>query len=176
MMILSPSLVDDIIIACTEPVVPFTIKNEAAAPKASAASSCASLMTETDENKIVTQYSEKTGLPKLKYSLETKYREVVDRESAFEKLSLVREQKEEEKKKLEEEKEAEKQKKEEEKEAAKKQKEEDRKRREEEREKREREKAIKSNPGYKIGKKVVNKTLDKAINKGLNKVMKSLFK
>lgn len=108
--------------------------------------------------------------------METKYREAVDRESAFEKLSLVREQKEEEKKRIEEEKEAEKQRIIEEKEAIKKQKEEEKKKREEEKAKKEKEKAMKNSAGYKIGKKVVNKTIDKAINKGLNSVMKSLFK
>lgn len=108
--------------------------------------------------------------------METKYREEINRESAFEKLSQViselREEKEAEMKKIEEEKEALKKQKEEEK----LRKEEEKKKREEEKERKAREKALKSSAGYKIGKKVVNKTLDKAINKGLNKVMKNLFK
>ena len=101
--------------------------------------------------------------------METKYRELVDRESAFEKLTLVRKEKQE---KAEAEKQA--------KEQAKKEEEErklaEKAKKEEERAKREREKAVKSSAGYKIGKKVVNKTVDKVINKGLNSILKGLFK
>ena len=108
--------------------------------------------------------------------METKYREEINRESAFEKLSLVREQKVAAKKRIEEEKAAEKAKIEQEKLEAKAQKELEKQKREEEKAKREREKAIKSSAGYKLGKKVVNKTIDKALNKGLNNVLKGLFK
>ena len=108
--------------------------------------------------------------------MEEKYRMPVERESAFEKLSQVREERENEKKRIEEEKEAEKARIAKEKEEAKAQKELEKKKKEEEREKREREKAIKSSAGYKLGKKVVNKTLDKALNKGINSVLKNLFK
>jgi len=119
--------------------------------------------------------------------METKYREAVDRESAFEKLTAVREEKEAEKRKIEEEKEAEKKRIEEEKEALKKQKEEEKRLKEEERQKekerkeaekaeREAERARKNSFGYKMGKKVVNKAADKAINKGLNTILKHLIK
>jgi len=101
--------------------------------------------------------------------METKYRETLDRESTFEKLSLEREEKEAEKKRLEEEKMAEKARIEQEKVEAKAQKELEKK-------KKEAEKARKNTVGYKIGKKIVNKTVDKAINKGLNSIMKNLFK
>ena len=119
--------------------------------------------------------------------METKYREAIDRESAFEKLTAVREEKEAEKKRIEEEKEAEKKRIEEEKEAAKKAKEEEKRLREEERQRekerkeaekaeREAERARKNSVGYKLGKKVVNKAADKAINKGLNSLLKHLIK
>lgn len=119
--------------------------------------------------------------------METKYRESIDRESAFEKLTAVREEKEAEKKRIEEEKEAEKKRIEEEKEAAKKAKEEEKRLREEERQRekerkeaekaeREAERARKNSVGYKLGKKVVNKAADKAINKGLNSLLKHLIK
>ena len=119
--------------------------------------------------------------------METKYREVVDRESAFEKLTAAREEKEAEKKRIEEEKEAEKKRIEEEKEAARLAKEEEKRLKEEERQKekerkeaekaeREAERARKNSFGYKMGKKVVNKAADKAINKGLNTLLKKLMK
>ena len=108
--------------------------------------------------------------------METKYRELLNRESAFEKLSQVREQKAAEKKKIEEEKAAEKARLEQEKLEAKAQKELEKQKREEEKAKKEAEKARKNNPIYKTGKKIVNKTIDKAINKGLNSVLKGLFK
>ncbi len=119
--------------------------------------------------------------------METKYREAIDRESAFEKLSAVREEKEAEKKRIEEEKEAEKKRIEEEKAAEKAKKEEEKRLREEERLKekerkeqekaeREAERARKNSVGYKLGKKVVNKAADKAINKGLNSLLKHLIK
>ena len=108
--------------------------------------------------------------------METKYRTPIDRESAFEKLTLVRKEKQE---KAEAEKLAKEQAKKEEEErkiAEKAAKEAEKKRKEEEKAKREREKAIKSSAGYKLGKKVVNKTTDKLLNKGLNKILKGLFK
>ncbi len=98
-----------------------------------------------------------------------KYDTLIDRESAYEKLSLELENESKEKELAEKIKEEEKLKKEAEKETAKRLK-------EEEKEKRAREKAIKSSPAYKLGKKVVNKTLDKTINKGLNSILKNLFK
>ena len=93
--------------------------------------------------------------------METKYREALDRESAFEKLSLEREQKAAEKKQLEEEKAAEKARIEQEKLDAKKKK-------EEEKAKKEAEKARKNSVGYKLGKKVSNKVVNKALTKGVN--------
>ncbi len=94
-------------------------------------------------------------------SMEDKYREAKDRESAFEKLSLVRKERADEKKKAEEEKELAKQKKEEEKIAKEKQK-------QEEKEKREKEKAKKNSIGYKVLKKGGNKILNKVLNKGVD--------
>ena len=93
--------------------------------------------------------------------METKYREVLDRESAFEKLSQEREQKAAEKKQLEEEKAAEKARIEQEKLEAKQKK-------EEEKAKKEAEKARKNSVGYKLGKKVSNKVVNKALTKGVN--------
>ena len=134
-----------------------------------------------------------------------KYDTLVDRESAYEKISAaikereeeleeLRAQQEEEKKKLQEEKEAEKAKKEEEKKqreeekaAEKLRKEEEKARKEEERlkkeeerkkaqEEKEAEKAKKNNPVYKLGKKATNKAVNKVLDKGLNKLFKGLFK
>lgn len=108
--------------------------------------------------------------------METIYREPINRETAYEKLSKVRAERqalqEAEQKKIEEEKAEAKRLKEEEKAR----KEAERIKKEEEKAKKEREKAIKSSAGYKLGKKVVNKTIDKALNKGINKALKSLFK
>ena len=101
--------------------------------------------------------------------METKYRETIDRESAFEKLSLVKEKREEEKRLAEEMKQKEKEEKEAEKLRAKEEKEAAKKAREEE-------KARKNNPAYKLGKKVVNSAANKVINKGLNSILKKLFK
>ena len=101
--------------------------------------------------------------------METKYRELVDRESAFEKLTLVRKEKKEKE-------EAEKLAKEQAKKEEEERKQAEKARKEAEKAKREREKAIKSSAGYKLGKKVVNKTTDKLLNKGLNKILKSLLK
>lgn len=98
-----------------------------------------------------------------------KYETIIDRESAYEKLSTELENETKEKELAEKIKEEEKMKKVAEKETAKRLK-------EEEKAKKEREKAIKSSPAYKLGKKVVNKTLDKTINKGLNSILKNLFK
>ena len=108
--------------------------------------------------------------------METIYREPINRETAYEKLSKLRAERqalqEAEKKKLEEEKAEAKRLKEEEKAR----KEAEKIKKEEEKAKKEREKAIKSSAGYKLGKKVVNKTIDKALNKGINKVLKGIFK
>ena len=93
--------------------------------------------------------------------METKYREALDRESAFEKLSLERAQKEAEKKQIEEEKAAEKARIEQEKLEAKQKK-------EEEKARKEAEKARKNSVGYKLGKKVGNKVVNKALTKGVN--------
>ena len=94
--------------------------------------------------------------------METKYREAIDRESAYEQITIARNEKKE---KEEAEKLAKEQAKkaEEEKKLA-------------EKKKKEEEKAMKSSFGYKLGKKVANKTVDKAINKGLNSLFKGLFK
>lgn len=100
--------------------------------------------------------------------METKYREPIERESAFEKLSLVREQRETEKKRIEEEKAQEKIRKEEEKEAARIQKELEKQKREEEKARKEKEKAMKNSIGYKVAKKAGNKVVNKALNKGVD--------
>lgn len=94
--------------------------------------------------------------------METKYREAIDRESAYEQITTARNEKKE---KEETEKLA--------KEQAKKEEEE---KKLAEKKKKEEEKAMKSSFGYKLGKKVANKTVDKAINKGLNSLFKGLFK
>ena len=101
--------------------------------------------------------------------MEMKYRETVDRVSAYETISEVREKRAEEKQKIEDEKQKEKEEKEAEKQRIKEEKEAAKKAREEE-------KARKNNPMYKLGKKAVNKTADKLINKGLNSILKNLFK
>ena len=105
-----------------------------------------------------------------------KYDELVESDSAYEKVTQKYDEenkaKEELEKKKQEEKEAkelEKQKLAEEKALAK-------EKREQEKAEREAEKARKNNPAYKLGKKVVNKSVDKVINKGLNAIMKNLFK
>ncbi len=116
-----------------------------------------------------------------------KYEELVDDDSAYEKITKLdeaaRKAKEEEelaKQKAKEEAELEKQKAKEAKELALKEKEEARmkalKEKEEARKAKEEEKARKNSVGYKLGKKVVNKTTDKLINKGLNSILKGLFK
>ena len=116
-----------------------------------------------------------------------KYDELIDNESAFEVVSEIKQQEEDEKQAIIEQKEEEKRLKaeekarlEEEKIEARKLKEEERKKKEEERllekKKKEEERERKNSVGYKLGKKVTNKAVDKAINKGLNTVFKSLFK
>lgn len=116
-----------------------------------------------------------------------KYEELIDDDSAYEKISKLNEEaakkKEEEelaKKKAKEEAEAAKLKEKEEKELAKKAKEEAKlkaqKEKEEAKKAKEEERARKNSVGYKLGKKVVNKTTDKLINKGLNSILKGLFK
>ena len=98
-----------------------------------------------------------------------KYDTLVDRESAYEKLSAVLD---EENKKLEEEA----KKKEEEKLNKEKEKEEAKKKKEEEKLKREKERERKNSTSYKLGKKVVNKTTDKILNKVVSKLVKNIFK
>ena len=109
------------------------------------------------------------------------------RESAYETLTQVQEEREYEKQRLAEEKAAEEKRKEEEKirlaeeKAAEKARKEAEKQRiaEEkalEKAKKEEEKARKNNPAYKLGKKVVNSATNKVINKGLNSILKKLFK
>ena len=105
-----------------------------------------------------------------------KYDELVESDSAYEKVTQKYDEenkaKEELEKKKQEEKEAkelEKQKLAEEKALAK-------EKREKEKAEKEAERARKNNPAYKLGKKVVNKSVDKVINKGLNAIMKNLFK
>jgi len=116
-----------------------------------------------------------------------KYEELVDDNSAYEKINKLNEEKEREKaealeaeRKAKEEELLAKQKEKEEKELAKKAKEAERIREKEEKEKakkaKEEEKARKNSIGYKLGKKVANKTADKLINKGLNSIFKGLFK
>ena len=116
-----------------------------------------------------------------------KYEELIDDESAYEKINKLdeeaRKKKEEEelaKQRAKEEAEAAKQKEKEAKELAKQEKEAARIKALEEKEKakkaKEEEKARKNSVGYKLGKKVVNKTTDKLINKGLNSILKGLFK
>ena len=100
--------------------------------------------------------------------METLYRVPINRESAFEKLTKVKEEKEAEKKRAEEEKEAEKKRIEEEKAAEKAKKEEEKKKKEEEKAKKEAEKARKNSIGYKVLKKGGNKVLNKALNKGVD--------
>lgn len=116
-----------------------------------------------------------------------KYEELIDDESAFEKINKldeeVRKEKEEAelaKQKAKEEAELAKQKEQEAKEIARQEKEAAKLRALEEKEKakkaKEEEKAKKNSIGYKLGKKVANKTADKLINKGLNSIFKGLFK
>jgi len=93
--------------------------------------------------------------------METKYRCPLERESAFEKLSQVREERKNQKEAAERQKEEEKAAKEAEKEAAKKLK-------EEEKARKERERAIKNSPVTKVAKKAGNKVLNKVLNKGVN--------
>ena len=87
-----------------------------------------------------------------------KYDTLIDRESAYEKLSILLE---EENTKQENEK---------------KQKEEEKLARAKAKEEREKERERKNSTSYKLGKKVVNKTTDKLLNKALNSIIKNLFK
>ena len=116
-----------------------------------------------------------------------KYEELIDDDSAYEKISKLNEEmekkkalEEEAKLKAKEEAEAAKLRAIEERELARKEKEEARikalKEKEEARKAKEEERARKNSVGYKLGKKVVNKTTDKLLNKGLNKLLKGLFK
>ena len=116
-----------------------------------------------------------------------KYEELIDDDSAFEKINKLdeeaRRKKEEEelaKQKAKEEAELAKQREKEAKELARQEKEAAKLKEKEEREKarkaKEEERARKNSVGYKLGKKVANKTADKLINKGLNSIFKGLFK
>ena len=60
-MISSPRFVAAQIIVCTAEVVPFTMKNASSAPKSSAASRCASLMTETGCPRLSSGFMELTS-------------------------------------------------------------------------------------------------------------------
>ena len=91
-----------------------------------------------------------------------KYDEVIDANSAHEKVT----EKFNEKRRIEEEEAAQKQAEKEAKEKAK----------EDALKAKEAEKKKKNDPMYKLGKKVTNKAVDKVINKGLNKLFKGLFK
>ena len=97
--------------------------------------------------------------------LELKYRESIDKDSAFEVISKREEENEKEKQKQEEQKELEKLAKEEAKRKA-----------QEEKEQRKIEREKKNTAQYKLGKKVVNKTTDKILNKVLNSIIKKIFK
>ena len=97
--------------------------------------------------------------------LELKYRESIDKDSAFEVISKIEEENEKEKQKQEEQKELEKFAKEEAKRKA-----------QEEKEQRKIEREKKNTAQYKLGKKVVNKTTDKILNKVLNSIIKKIFK
>ncbi len=97
-----------------------------------------------------------------------KYDIPIDRESAYEKLSLELENEAKEKELAEKLKEEAKAKKEAEKEAEKRLKEEEKQRKAEEKAKKEREKAIKNSPLYKVGNKAKNKIVNKALNKGID--------
>ena len=106
--------------------------------------------------------------------METKYREALERETAYEKLSKVREEKKLAREELEREKEEEKLAKEREK----KQKEEEKLAREREKEierqKKEEEKKKKSSTSYKLKKKVTNKLENEVINLGTKTIKKAL--
>ena len=109
-------------------------------------------------------------------TMEEKYREPLERESAFEKLSKVREERKAQKEAAEKQKEAEKAAKEAEKELEKQRKAEEKAIKEAEKAKREREKAIKGSVGYKVAKKAGNKVLNKALNKGVDALFGSSSK
>ena len=61
-IISSPAEQVAIIIACTADVVPFTMKNASSAPNASAASCCASLITETGCPRLSSGFIEFTSI------------------------------------------------------------------------------------------------------------------
>jgi len=105
-----------------------------------------------------------------------KYDSLVDRDSAYEKISQKIEEKEKEEQELKEKIEEEKRLKEEEKALEKQKKEEEKKKKEEEKKKKEEEKAKKNDPLYKLGKKAGNKAVNKVLDKSLNKLLKGLFK
>jgi len=108
--------------------------------------------------------------------METKYREAIDRESAYEKITTVRNEKKEKEEAEKLAKEQAKKEEEERKLAEKEAKEAEKKKKEEEKAKKEKEKAMKNSVGYKIGKKAANKVINKALNKGINSLFKGLFK
>ncbi len=96
--------------------------------------------------------------------METKYRTPIDRESAFEKLTLVRKDRHDKE-------EAAKLAKEEQKREAEERKIKEKEKKEAEKEQREKERKRKNSIGYKLGKKAVDKTVNTALNKGV----KALF-
>ena len=98
-----------------------------------------------------------------------KYDTLIDRESAYEKLSILLEEENQQQ-------ENENKKKEEEKLAKEKQKEEERIAKAKAKEEREKERKRKNSTSYKLGKKTINKTTDKLLNKAINNIMKNLFK
>ena len=105
-----------------------------------------------------------------------KYDELVESDSAYEKVTQKYDEENKIKEELEKKKQEEKEAKELEKQKLVKEKALAKEKREQEKAEKEAERARKNNPAYKLGKKVVNKSVDKVINKGLNAIMKNLFK
>ena len=105
-----------------------------------------------------------------------KYDELVESDSAYEKVTQKYDEENKIKEELEKKKQEEKEAKELEKQKLAKEKALAKEKREQEKAEKEAERARKNNPAYKLGKKVVNKSVDKVINKGLNAIMKNLFK
>ena len=104
-----------------------------------------------------------------------KYDELVESDSAYEKVTQKYDEENKIKEELEKKKQEEKEAKELEKQKLAKEKALAKEKREQEKAEKEAERARKNNPAYKLGKKVVNKSVDK-VNKGLNAIMKNLFK
>ena len=105
-----------------------------------------------------------------------KYDELVESDSAYEKVTQKYDEENKIKEELEKKKQEEKEAKELEKQKLAKEKALAKEKREQEKAEKEAERARKNNPAYKLGKIVVNKSVDKVINKGLNAIMKNLFK